>query len=126
MQIQAVQKKRSWIIFCLQKLIKELKKDERKLLYLRYFADKTQTEIGEELGISQVQVSRMEKKILKPCGNTQKNKRMYVFWKNRDTISYLKQITKEADAIGKKKKIYLGLCSLCPADSCSDRNDLLL
>jgi len=36
-----------------------------KLLYLRYFADKTQTEIGEELGISQVQVSRMEKKILK-------------------------------------------------------------
>ena len=49
----------------LTELIKELKKDERKLLYLRYFADKTQTEIGEELGISQVQVSRMEKKILK-------------------------------------------------------------
>ena len=46
-------------------LLTELKKDERKLLYLRYFADKTQTEIGEELGISQVQVSRMEKKILK-------------------------------------------------------------
>lgn len=110
----------------LTELIKELKKDERKLLYLRYFADKTQTEIGEELGISQVQVSRMEKKILKTMRNTQKNKRMYVFWKNRDTISYLKQITKEADAIGKKKKIYLGLCSLCPADSCSDRNDLLL
>ena len=49
----------------LTELIKELKKDERKLLYLRYFGDKTQTEIGEELGISQVQVSRMEKKILK-------------------------------------------------------------
>ena len=49
----------------LTELIKELKKDERRLLYLRYFADKTQTEIGEELGISQVQVSRMEKKILK-------------------------------------------------------------
>ena len=32
---------------------------------LREDADKTQTEIGEELGISQVQVSRMEKKILK-------------------------------------------------------------
>ena len=41
---------------------KRIKKDERKLLYLRYFADKTQTEIGEELGISQVQVSRMEKR----------------------------------------------------------------
>ena len=107
----------------LTELIKELKKDERKLLYLRYFADKTQTEIGEELGISQVQVSRMEKKILKTM---REHARMYVFWKNRDTISYLKQITKEADAIGKKKKIYLGLCSLCPADSCSDRNDLLL
>lgn len=49
----------------LTELLKELKKDERRLLYLRYFADKTQTEIGEELGISQVQVSRMEKKILK-------------------------------------------------------------
>ncbi len=49
----------------LSELLKELKKDERRLLYLRYFADKTQTEIGEELGISQVQVSRMEKKILK-------------------------------------------------------------
>ena len=51
--------------FSFKEEIKELKKDERKLLYLRYFADKTQTEIGEELGISQVQVSRMEKKILK-------------------------------------------------------------
>lgn len=46
-------------------LLGELGKEERQLLYLRYFADKTQTEIGEELGISQVQVSRMEKKILK-------------------------------------------------------------
>ena len=31
---------------------------------MRYFANKTQTEVGKELGISQVQVSRMEKKIL--------------------------------------------------------------
>ena len=37
---------------------------------------------------------------------------MYVFWKNRDTISYPKQITKEADAIGKKKK-YIWGCVLC-------------
>ena len=50
------------VFLTLEIIIKELKKDERKLLYLRYFADKTQTEIGEELGISQVQVSRMEKK----------------------------------------------------------------
>ena len=31
---------------------------------MRYFLDKTQTQIAEELGVSQVQVSRMEKKIL--------------------------------------------------------------
>lgn len=38
---------------------------ERQIIYLRYFAGKTQAYIGELLGISQVQVSRMEKKILK-------------------------------------------------------------
>ena len=49
----------------LSQLLEELGKEERQLIYLRYFSNKTQTEIGEELGISQVQVSRMEKKILK-------------------------------------------------------------
>lgn len=49
----------------LYQLLKELNQEDRKLLYLRYFANKTQTEIGKILGISQVQVSRMEKKILK-------------------------------------------------------------
>ncbi len=46
-------------------LLDKLKKDERQLIYLRYFGDKTQTEIGKEMGISQVQVSRMEKRALK-------------------------------------------------------------
>ena len=46
-------------------LLEELEKEARQLIYLRYFANKTQTEVGKELGISQVQVSRMEKKILK-------------------------------------------------------------
>lgn len=46
-------------------LLGELEPEERRILYLRYFDDKTQTEIGKEVGISQVQVSRMEKKILK-------------------------------------------------------------
>lgn len=46
-------------------LLDKLPKEERQLIYLRYFANKTQTEIGSELGISQVQVSRMEKKVLK-------------------------------------------------------------
>ena len=49
----------------LKELLKNLDKDERKLIYLRYFSEKTQTQVGKELGISQVQVSRMEKKILK-------------------------------------------------------------
>lgn len=49
----------------LSQLLGELGKEERQLLYLRYFADKTQTQTGEELGISQVQVSRMEKRVLR-------------------------------------------------------------
>ena len=49
----------------LKDLLKTLDKDERRLIYLRYFAEKTQAQAGEELGISQVQVSRLEKKILK-------------------------------------------------------------
>lgn len=37
---------------------------ERKIILLRYFKQKTQTQIAELLGISQVQVSRIEKKVL--------------------------------------------------------------
>ncbi|MDD7738487.1 MAG: SigB/SigF/SigG family RNA polymerase sigma factor [Fusicatenibacter sp.] len=48
----------------LEQLLEKLPKEERRLIYLRYFEDKTQMEIAQELGISQVQVSRMEKKIL--------------------------------------------------------------
>lgn len=46
-------------------LLMSLDAKERQLIYLRYFANRTQTQVGEELGISQVQVSRMEKRILK-------------------------------------------------------------
>ena len=49
----------------LKELLASLNKEERTLIYLRYFAERTQSQVGEELGISQVQVSRMEKKILK-------------------------------------------------------------
>ncbi len=37
---------------------------EKKILYLRYYEGKTQTEISEEVGISQAQVSRLEKNAL--------------------------------------------------------------
>ncbi len=38
---------------------------EKKIIYLRYFEGKTQTEISESVGISQAQVSRLEKNALK-------------------------------------------------------------
>lgn len=48
----------------LKQLMKELNETESMLIKLRYFQEKTQTEVAGFLGISQVQVSRMEKKIL--------------------------------------------------------------
>lgn len=48
----------------LGQLLSTLNKEERRLIYLRYFAEQTQSQVGKELGISQVQVSRLEKKIL--------------------------------------------------------------
>ena len=45
-------------------LIGELPQKEQKLIRLRYYQEKTQTEVARVLGISQVQVSRLEKKIL--------------------------------------------------------------
>lgn len=48
----------------LQQLLQELTETESILIRMRYFQDKTQVEVAEHLGISQVQVSRMEKKIL--------------------------------------------------------------
>lgn len=48
----------------LQQLLENLEDKERELIILRYYQDKTQVEVAQRLGISQVQVSRMEKKIL--------------------------------------------------------------
>ncbi|MEN2464788.1 RNA polymerase sporulation sigma factor SigF [Ornithinibacillus sp. FSL M8-0202] len=48
----------------LEEAIRGLSERERLILYLRYYKDKTQSEVAERLGISQVQVSRLEKKIL--------------------------------------------------------------
>jgi RNA polymerase sigma-F factor len=49
----------------LQEIMESLEEKDRSLIKLRYFMDKTQTDIAKEMGISQVQVSRLEKKILK-------------------------------------------------------------
>ena len=47
-----------------QQLLDTLKEQERQLIVLRYYRNHTQTEVASILGISQVQVSRLEKKIL--------------------------------------------------------------
>ena len=49
----------------LAQLLGELPERDRELIRMRYFQNKTQTEIAGILGISQVQVSRLEKKILR-------------------------------------------------------------
>jgi RNA polymerase sporulation-specific sigma factor len=48
----------------LKETIESLDEKDQELIRLRYFMDRTQTDIAKELGISQVQVSRLEKKIL--------------------------------------------------------------
>ena len=48
----------------LRQMISDLEPKERQLIFLRYFKDRTQSETAKEIGLSQVQVSRMEKKII--------------------------------------------------------------
>lgn len=48
----------------LQQLLAELNEEEKELIDLRYFKEMTQSQIALRLGISQVQVSRMERRIL--------------------------------------------------------------
>lgn len=47
-----------------KKLLDTLEGQERQVVWMRYFQDMTQVSIAKELGLTQVQVSRMEKKIL--------------------------------------------------------------
>lgn len=47
-----------------QKMIENLDDREKEIILLRFYKDKTQTEVARILGISQVQVSRIEKKVL--------------------------------------------------------------
>lgn len=49
---------------CIQELIEELNEDEKQIILLRYYKGKTQAEVAQRLKISQVQVSRIEKKTL--------------------------------------------------------------
>lgn len=48
----------------LYKSISKLSERERKIIILRYFRDKTQKEVASVMGVSQVQISRLENKII--------------------------------------------------------------
>ena len=65
-KIEEKEKKEDRILdrMLLKQLLETLSNKERQLIYLRYFADRTQSDVGKIMGISQVQVSRMEKKII--------------------------------------------------------------
>ena len=52
-----------------RKMIENLNDREKKIILLRFYKDKTQTEVAKILGISQVQVSRIEKKVLENMRN---------------------------------------------------------
>jgi RNA polymerase sigma factor, sigma-70 family len=49
---------------CVEELINNLETRDKKIILLRYYKRKTQTEVAKMLGITQVQVSRLEKRIL--------------------------------------------------------------
>ena len=59
----------------LEELLAHLDKRERQLICMRYFRDMTQMEVAAELGISQVQVSRLEKNALNYMKKYKKMKR---------------------------------------------------
>ncbi len=50
--------------FALKDIINKLEERDKKIILMRYFYDKTQSQIAKRLGVSQVQVSRLENKIL--------------------------------------------------------------
>jgi len=51
-------------MIALRQAIGCLKPNEREIIMMRYFQDKTQSEVAKEIGVSQVQISRIEKRVL--------------------------------------------------------------
>ena len=58
----------------LKGVIKDLPEREKKIIILRYYRDKTQSEVAEIMGVSQVQISRIENKILSKIKESFNNK----------------------------------------------------
>ena len=62
---------------CIQQLMQTLNGREREIITLRYFIDNTQTQVSKMLGISQVQISRIERKVLLAMRKTlEENRKM--------------------------------------------------
>lgn len=53
----------------LSAIINNLEKREKEIIILRYYKEKTQNDVARILGISQVQISRIEKKVLQSIKN---------------------------------------------------------
>ena len=53
-------------------ILEKLEGEEKRLIVFRYFQDMTQTEVAKKMGMSQVQISRMEKRILKKLREMEK------------------------------------------------------
>ena len=54
----------------IRELIKDLPKEDKEIIMLRYYKQKTQKEVAKIIGITQVQVSRTERKILQKMRRT--------------------------------------------------------
>ncbi len=53
----------------LNQILEKLEEREREIIKLRYFEDKTQSQVAKIIGVSQVQISRIEKKVLAKIRN---------------------------------------------------------
>lgn len=67
--VDSVEEKLSEII-SLRQAVKDLEEEDKKLIILRYYKHMTQTQTAKVLNITQVQVSRREKKILANLRNS--------------------------------------------------------
>lgn len=67
--VDSVEEKLSEII-SLRQAVKDLEEEDKKLIILRYYKHMTQTQTAKVLNITQVQVSRREKKILESLKNS--------------------------------------------------------
>ena len=65
-QIGGAESEENWLDeILLKQAMRDLNKREKKILYLRFMQGKTQMEVAQEIGISQAQVSRLEKGAIK-------------------------------------------------------------